>query len=323
MNASRTNAWPAFCSALAFAAATQGAHAELIYGLTNSSSTTGAANTLISFDSATPGSVNVIGAVTGVAAGDRLIGIDIRPSTGPNNNRLYALGVNAAGQGRVYTINTLTGLALSGAILAADPADITAPTPYQNVLGTSFGFDFNPVVDRLRVTSDTGQNLRINVDNGLVQLDVPLAYTDGTTSSPVIVGAAYNDNAPGATTTALRGVDIGRSPDFVVLFTNANAGTFNSALGTSFDSGPLFGYDFSGLTGIPYFSVTAPGANVSQLYANFGSGITLVGTIGGGNALVGIAAQIGKVPEPASLGLVGIALVAMLVIVRRRERRIQ
>ena len=26
--------------------------------------------------------------------------------------------------------------------------------------GTAFGFDFNPTVDRIRVVSDTGQNLR-------------------------------------------------------------------------------------------------------------------------------------------------------------------
>ncbi len=29
--------------------------------------------------------------------------------------------------------------------------------------GTAFGVDFNPAVDRLRVVSNTGQNLRINV----------------------------------------------------------------------------------------------------------------------------------------------------------------
>ena len=34
--------------------------------------------------------------------------------------------------------------------------------------------DFNPVPDRLRVVSDTGQSLRINVDTGAVITDTAL-----------------------------------------------------------------------------------------------------------------------------------------------------
>ena len=36
----------------------------------------------------------------------------------------------------------------------------------------------NPVPDRLRVTSDTGQNLRINVDNGETIVDGDIAYAE-------------------------------------------------------------------------------------------------------------------------------------------------
>jgi hypothetical protein len=32
--------------------------------------------------------------------------------------------------------------------------------------GTSFGFDFNPTVDRIRLVSDSGQNLRLNPNSG-------------------------------------------------------------------------------------------------------------------------------------------------------------
>ena len=39
--------------------------------------------------------------------------------------------------------------------------------------GTSFGVDFNPTVDRLRVISDTGQNLRVNVDDGIDDRPTP------------------------------------------------------------------------------------------------------------------------------------------------------
>ena len=61
------------------------AQAELILGLTS-------ANGLISFDSATPGTVTSIGAVTGLTAGDSLVGIDRRP----NGGLLYGVGVNVA-----------------------------------------------------------------------------------------------------------------------------------------------------------------------------------------------------------------------------------
>ena len=41
--------------------------------------------------------------------------------------------------------------------------------------GASFGVDFNPTVDGLRVVSDTGQNLRVNVDNGMTNVDTALS----------------------------------------------------------------------------------------------------------------------------------------------------
>lgn len=37
--------------------------------------------------------------------------------------------------------------------------------------GRSFALDFNPTVDRLRVVSDSGQNLRIDVDTEAVAVD--------------------------------------------------------------------------------------------------------------------------------------------------------
>jgi len=168
--------------------------AELLIGLTSQ-------NSLISFDSTTPGTISAPVSITGILGGDTLVGIDRRPSTGANNGFLYAFGVNTGtGAGRIYTLNTTTGLATPGFLLTADPADTTAPTPFTTVTGTSFGVDFNPVPDRLRVTSNTGQNLRINVDNGLTQLDVPLAYQAGDPNFgavPVDTAVAYSNNFGG------------------------------------------------------------------------------------------------------------------------------
>ena len=42
----------------------------------------------------------------------------------------------------------------------------------------SFGVDFNPVADRLRIVSNTGQDLRANVDTGATTVDGALAYAD-------------------------------------------------------------------------------------------------------------------------------------------------
>ena len=87
---------------------------------------------------------------------------------------LYALGST----GRIYTINTTSGAATQKAQLAADSTDAT--NPFTALDGTDFGVDFNPVVDRLRVVSNTGQNLRINVDTGATITDDALNSAGAT-----------------------------------------------------------------------------------------------------------------------------------------------
>ena len=208
-------------------------------------------------------------------------------------------------------MNTTTAAATLRSTLAADPADTVAPSPFTTVMGTSFGVDFNPTVDRLRVTSNTGQNLRINVDNGLTQLDGPLAYVDGFVGTPIDVAVAYSNNIGNATTTVLRGVDVGRSPDALVQHLNANAGTLSTLFDLPFDSvAGLTSYDISGVSGTPFFSVVAPTGGPSQFYA----GTTLVGAVDNVQ-LIGIAALV--VPEPGSLALLGLAGLALLAARRK------
>ena len=293
------------------------AGAEQLIGLT-------VQNLLISFDSATPGTVATIGSVSGLTAGDQLVGIDRRPQRlggtplpGPNNGRIYGVGVNFTdGSARIYTIDEITAAATLVATLAADPADATPPTPFTTVEGTSFGIDFNPVPDRLRLTSNTGQNLRMNVDNGLVQLDGPLAYQAGDANfgdAPVAVAVAYSNNFGGATSTVLRGVDIGQDPDALVIHTNPNGGILQTSLSLPFNASDIAAYDVSGLSGTPYFSTTPAGGGSSSLYAAGPGGVTLVGDIGGGVAIRGLAAPVGApVPEPSAAILLLIAAAALL-----------
>jgi hypothetical protein len=124
-------------------------------------------------------------AITGLQAGEKILGIDMRPATG----QLYALGSSS----RLYTINMSSGA-----------ATMVGSMPFATLLdGSSFGFDFNPVVDRIRVVSNTGQNLRLNPADGTVAaVDMPL--NPGT---PMISSAAYTNNFAGATSTVLYDID--------------------------------------------------------------------------------------------------------------------
>ena len=59
--------------------------------------------------------------------------------------------------------------------------------------GTNFGVDFNPAADRLRVISDTGQNLRHDLTAGTTTVD-GLTYPPATTPATGVTGAAYTNN---------------------------------------------------------------------------------------------------------------------------------
>lgn len=139
-------------------------------------------NNLLSFDSATPGTVSST-AIVDLGAGENIVGIDLRPA----NRLLYALTKDAGNAGRIYTIDPTSGAAtlVSTLNVALD--------------GTFFGVDFNPVPDRLRVVSDADQNLRINVDTGVTIVDGTLAYAAGdpnAAANPAIVGAACTNSFP-------------------------------------------------------------------------------------------------------------------------------
>src|SRR3954462_7577486 len=72
-------------------------------------------NHLVTFDTTLPQVVTTT-PVTGLAAGETLIGIDVRPATGA----LYGVGIDADGAGHVYVINPSTGVATLSALLTPD-----------------------------------------------------------------------------------------------------------------------------------------------------------------------------------------------------------
>jgi hypothetical protein len=125
-------------------------------------------------------------AIAGLQDGETMVGLDFRPA----NGQLYALGSSS----RMYTLNAASGAATMVGVLPLTTA----------LSGTAFGFDFNPTVDRIRVVSNTGQNLRLHPETGLVAA-IDKNLTPTTTG---ISGAAYTNNFAGATSTVLYDIDV-------------------------------------------------------------------------------------------------------------------
>ena len=140
-------------------------------------------NNLVIFNPYNP--VPITKQITGMQAGEMVLGLDMRPV----NGQLYALGSTS----RLYTINASSGA-----------ATVVGTTPFTPALtGTQFGFDFNPTVDRIRIVSNTGQNLRAHPETGAI------VAVDGNINpgTPSITASAYTNNFAGATTTTLFAID--------------------------------------------------------------------------------------------------------------------
>lgn len=131
--------------------------------------------------------------ITGLQPGETIRGIDMRPATG----QLYALGNSS----RIYAITYPAGTANAQANLIGTGA--FTPT----LTGSDYGFDFNPTVDRIRVISNSGQNLRINPVTGEVVVDGNLNYGPTAVDKPSVRAAAYTNNYQGATSTVLYDLD--------------------------------------------------------------------------------------------------------------------
>jgi hypothetical protein len=116
-------------------------------------------NTLIAIDTASPGTPGAPVAVTGLIAGDVLVGIDFRPQ----NGFLYELGFNSAtGTVTVYHVSHRTGQATAvGNPAAFVQADGVTPAPVQGVgFGStstrpSIGFASSPTPGRTSASIPT------------------------------------------------------------------------------------------------------------------------------------------------------------------------
>jgi hypothetical protein len=186
-------------------------------------------NNLLIFNPLNP--VLISKPITGLQAGETLLGIDFRPL----NGQLYALGSSS----RLYSINTSNGVAM--------PIGSGSFSPLLS--GSEFGFDFNPTVDRIRVTSNSGQNLRLHPDTGVVAVNDP-NLNPGT---PTVTASAYTNNFAGAGTTTLYNIESSMGNNAMLYIQNPpNNGTLVpvGTLGIQVESAN--GFDIGGMSGMAY-----------------------------------------------------------------------
>ena len=127
---------------------------------------------LVCFNENSPSRATNIGTISGLTGGNStLLGIDYRVQ----DRRLHGVG-NA---GSIYLPDVSNAIATHVNRLSVA------------LSGASFGVDFNPSADRLRIVIDNGQNLRHDVNaGGLTATDDPLDYPPGTlnTVGPTAIG---------------------------------------------------------------------------------------------------------------------------------------
>jgi hypothetical protein len=241
-------------------------------------------NELMSLNTGTPSLVLAKNKVTGlVSKKEHLVGIDFRPADGT----LWAF----SDAGQLYTVNPSSAVATA----------VGSPSAVELEKKSSYGFDFNPVADRIRVTNTAQQNLRFDPTTGaLVDFDPGTPAADPDTGLQYVVGdpnagtktriagSAYTSNSAGAASTTLFDIDTNRD----VLVTQGSAGGTT----TSPNTGQLFtvgstgvnvpdqvGFDILTENGTDAaFAVFAAGGKGSTgLYSvNLATGaMTLVGTL--------------------------------------------
>jgi len=255
--------------------------------------------TLVTVNASAPGTVLSSVAISGIAAGTTIGGIDYRPAS---PRTLYAI----SNVGQVYAINARTGVATA----VGTPASPTI---------SGIGFDFNPTVDRIRVVTQTRQDFRVVPDTGaLAVFDGTLTYaaTDPrATAIPNVAGAAYTNPVAGATSTTLYVIDTNGALAPATLATQGNA-TVSPNTGTLFTVGSTgvttignVGFDIS-RNGTALATFTDPTTRQTSLYSvNLTTGAaTLIGKLAGSKLYEGLAialdsfASMGATVNQAAVG---------------------
>lgn len=273
-------------------------NADTLYGFNSSK--------IAVIDSLNLGAVSYLD-ISGLSAGERLLGVDLRPTDG----LVYGL----TSQNRLYTLDTTTGAATFKSTLSG-----------ASVAGQSIGIDFNPVADfagasSLRVITVTGNNYAINANTGAV------GNVAGANIGSGYTAVSYINSIPGTAPTSTGLYYVNTNSDslhFLGTGFNNPAGAGGIQLVGSLGVNALSagGFDVLG-NGHAYALFNLDDGTLdSQLFSiNLATGTatyltTLNGTF---NGLTGVAA----VPEPASYALVLVGLGLMAGAARRQSRQRQ
>jgi Domain of unknown function (DUF4394) len=183
---------------------------------------------LVRFRADKPEQTKNIGYIAGLSGVDSaLVGIDFRVQDG----RLYGVG----NSGGVYTIDTTT----------AQASFVNSLTV--QLSGTNFGVDFNPAADRLRIISDTGQNLAHNVNAGGVTASNGMLTYTAPPPAPVaalgVTAAAYTNNDLNQPTTGTTLFDLDTTLDQIVIQSPPGNGILVAAGQLGVDAEPHAGLD--------------------------------------------------------------------------------
>jgi len=239
-------------------------------------------NQLVRFTAADPGKVTTL-TLSGLAAGERVVGIDFRPADG----KLYALGTT----NRLYLVDEASGVAKAVGAAGFAPA----------LAGGAFGFDVNPVADKIRVHSDTDQNLRLDPTMGTATTDGVLAFAPGDPNqgqSPNLVATAYTNSVrPAPAATVLYAIDSTRN--LLTKLATPNDGKVTTVGPLGVDITDVAGFDIWG--GASGNGATSPLMAYAVLMSGGKSGLytidlangtaTLEGAIGHPGALHGLAIE--------------------------------
>lgn len=254
-----------------------------------------ATHQLIAFNAGQPRRILERKPLTGLTFGESIVGIDFRVARGV----LYAL----ADSGRLYTLDTA-----SGALKA-----VGAPPPQWPGRGSVYGMDFNPAVDRIRVVTEAGRNLRLHPDTNAmvdfdpvtegVQPDPDVAFDSSDPNAgkrPALVGAAYTYNKRDDKLTTNFALDRTTGALLTQGSREGQANAVHPNTGRLFTVGSLglasfedAAFDIADASNKALAAIRTTADSMTRLYTIdlVGGRATLVGTIGEGGALRGMAIE--------------------------------
>jgi hypothetical protein len=216
---------------------------------------------LVTFDTAAPQTLTAR-TITGLqSASEHVLGLDYRPATGQVFIVTVPIGTPANALVRTYALDVATATAtFVGSIPSTVPGAADVPS----------SVDFNPRVDRLRMTNVNDENFRINPNTGALAGDDPNLNAPGSQ----IVAEAYDRNFAGDTTPSTPTTLYGISRATASLVTQggidgmpgANSGIITTVgpLGVLVDPGSDAGLDISAATGTAYAVIRS--SNTATLY---------------------------------------------------------